>query len=113
MYENGIKIKGYAKKRFHKHKAKKSFIERWYPEFKSYFDYLTNYKSPRNPEKKPNTKYWQKINVSNARGFAKRQTNRKVRTMFRALIHQMKYDEVPFCGCADYQKYFDYQWTVW
>lgn len=118
MYENGARVKGYAKKRLHKRKLKKRFLgSMWgYPQYKSYEDYLANHKPYYfgwGYDFEPNQKYWQKVYVTGSRKLAKDQTNRKIRRKFRDEIQKGEYDSLPACHGAEYQKYFDYMWTIW
>lgn len=115
MYERGRRVKGYAKKRLHKRKLKKQFLEHlWgYPQYKSYKDYLANHKPLWDPDSAPNTRYWQKVYVSGCRKLAKDQTNRKIRRRYKTDIQKGEYEMLPAIKGAGYRKYYDYWWTVW
>lgn len=115
MYENGVRIKGHAKKRLHKRKLKNGFLKHmWgYPQYKSYKDYVANNRSMWDLQKEPDQRYWQRVYVTGCRRLAKDQTNKKIRRRFRDNLRKGDYDNIPACRGADYQKYFDYMWTIW
>ena len=116
MYENGVRVKGYSRKQMHKRKLKTGFLKRmWgYPQYKSYEDYLANHKPlSRYSGWRIDQRYWRKVYVTGSRRLAKEQTNRKIRRTFRDQIQKAEYDNIPACRGADYQKYYDYMWTIW
>ena len=57
--------------------------------------------------------YWQKCYLSGCRKLAKDATNRKIRAMYRGMMANMDPDDVPALMQADYEKVFDYQYTLW
>lgn len=57
--------------------------------------------------------YWRVYYLSGARRFAKRQTNKVLRGLYREMIKHMDPDDVPALKNSDYQKTFDYNWTIW
>lgn len=52
--------------------------------------------------------YWDVLSRSGNKKFAKQQTNRKIRMKYRVLS-----DESVALRNSEYQKEFDYAWTVW
>ena len=52
--------------------------------------------------------YWDTMSRSGSKKFAKQQTNRRIRAKYKVLC-----DESVALRNADYQKEFDYAWTVW
>lgn len=82
-YENGRKVNRYAAKQIGKRKQMMRNISKRY-----YWN--------------SSAKYWKSFYHTNARLFAKRETNRKIRQSGQ---------EIP--NGAGYQKMFDYEWTIW
>ena len=60
--------------------------------------------------------YWQAYYLTGPRQYAKFCTNRAIRAMFRDMLRNMTedmMDDVPVFRGADYEKMFDYDWTIW
>jgi len=57
--------------------------------------------------------YWETFYLSGPRKFAKRCTNRKIRGTFRELIANADPEDVPTLRGSDYEKLFDYFWTIY
>ena len=60
--------------------------------------------------------YWQRCYLSGARRYAKESTNGVIRTKYRNLLRPQNIsandDTVALRG-ADYEKEYDYLWTIW
>lgn len=56
--------------------------------------------------------YWQESYLSGCRRFAKNLTNRVIRAKYRDLIRSAEEDVIALNG-SEYEKEFDYNWTVW
>ena len=57
--------------------------------------------------------YWKPFYLSGCREFAKKCTNRCIRSRFRMKVHAMDPEEISIMRHSDYQKDFDYWWTLW
>lgn len=57
--------------------------------------------------------YWNQCYLSGSRRYAKDCTNRKIRSMFRDLIANEFLDDIIAPQGSDYEKLFDYFWTIW
>ncbi len=57
--------------------------------------------------------YWDQFYLSGRRRFAKQETNRRIRRKYRELISNEHPDNIPTLRGADYEKEFDYTWTIW
>ena len=61
-------------------------------------------------------RYWRNYYLSGTRKFAKESTNRKIRAKYRDLIRNKPIEylsDVPAPQGSDYEKEFDYFWTLW
>ena len=60
--------------------------------------------------------YWQSYYLTGSRRYAKESTNSVIRAMYRALLNTKDPDsleEVQAFTGSDYEKAFDYDWTIW
>ena len=61
-------------------------------------------------------KYWQAYYLSGMRRFAKEATNGVIRAMYRAMLRSADpeaLDDIQALRGSDYEKTFDYDWTIW
>lgn len=113
----------YARKRKHKRVMKKihaAKLDRYDPQLDEeksrddYFDTLVNY--PRAKwidHRNGGYTYWNRCYLSGRRKFAKQNTNRRIRSQFRDLIANEHPDNIPALRGADYEKWYDYMWTIY
>lgn len=118
MYENGKRVKGYAKKKLHKKKLKKSFAkgQRYYSASADYNEILNMLDTLPEYSQKWLKKYWKLLYLSGPRQYAKFVTSRKLRAEARKikyLVEIGQIDKIPYLKNKDYEKYFDYDWTIW
>lgn len=110
MYQNGVRVRGFERKRIHKQKTKKQFLTRvcMRLKFNSYDDYLARfrYRGECSPADLPDPRYWKKKFSTSIRQLSKKQTSRRIRREFRDAIQKEAYDTTPACHGAEYQKYF-------
>ena len=109
MYENGIRVKGYHRKREHKRKLKKSHLLAWFwrrPRCASWEDFACHAKWPRDVE------YWRRYYSSGERRFARFCSERTIRSKFRDMICRGDFEDLYAPSHADYRKEFDFWWTV-
>lgn len=60
--------------------------------------------------------YWQSYYLTGPRQYAKSCTNRVIRAMFRDMLNMLDkedMDDIPAFRGADYEKIYDYDWTIW
>ena len=119
MYENGMRIQGYQRKRLHKRKVKKSYAKNYlYGNKEGNWDALVIMYQDMPPTKWGHPlNYWKDYSLTGPRSYAKNQTNRTLRREFknqsRRIIYDDSYDYMPYINNGNYRKYFDYDYTVW
>ena len=110
----------YAQKRKHKREMKKKFGRGLYT------GHRTNLRLHENECREeysgcPNARnggytYWKSYYLTGPRRYAKFCTNRMIRAMYRDMLRRMSEDDMDdicaFTG-SDYEKAFDYDWTIW
>ena len=67
----------------------------------------------KHPPRNGGVEYWHIYYLSGPRQYAKKATNSVIRRKFRDMIRNADYDEVEAPRGSDYEKYYDYLWTVW
>ena len=115
----GKKLNRYASKRKHKRNLKKSYGRGLY----SYRDniWLMENEYREKYGDLPNSRnggyeYWQHCYLSGCRQFAKNSTNRAIRAMYRDMLNTFNEDsleDVQALKGSDYEKVFDYFWTIY
>ena len=133
MYENGVRKNHYANKRHHIDVQKKKFLSGLYRSSTigmSYEQYLaTRDEEEREWRARPYKQgglpaceqYWATCSISGPRSYAKDMTSSILRSNWRnmksalLLLENEEFDDVDCSigNSSDYQKYFDYAWTVW
>ena len=133
MYENGIRKNRYSNKRHHIDVQKKKFLSGLWRSSTigmSHEQYLTTrdederewrsraYKQGGMPACE---QYWSTCYISGIRGYAKDMTSNILRSNWRnmknalLLLEDDEFDDVDYDigNNSDYQKHFDYTWTIW
>ena len=133
MYENGMRKNRYSNKRHHIDAQKKKFLSGLWRSSTigmSYEQYLaTRSDEEREWRAKPYKQgglpaceqYWSTCYVSGPRGYAKDMTSSILRSDWRnmknalLLLEDDEFDDVDYDigNNSDYQKHFDYTWTIW
>jgi len=117
-----MRLNRHAAVRLHKRKLKKKFahcvfrhywtnlklMEEHYKDEANQFDWWMNRHRPND-----GFNYWQNGDISGRRKFAKKQTNKVIRTKNREHLANMDPDEIVADRGNDYRKEFDYNWTIW
>ena len=114
------RINRHAQMRMHKRKQKKRYG------YGLYSGYRTNIRlhedeCRREYEDNPNArnggyKYWNVYYLTGERKYAKHCTNRVIRAMYRDMLNAVGgdgLDDVQALRGSDYEKMFDYDWTIW
>lgn len=129
-----VRMNRYARKRNGKRKQKRRYLAgagnysntttylrsqempSWWPEERrEYWDRISD---PRNG----GWQYWQQYDMSGPKGYARRSTNRRIRSQFRNELSTPGiggldeicdgFEDIPAMRHADYQKCFDYWWII-
>lgn len=110
----------YAMMRKHKRKLKKKYGYGLYEGYKTNIR-LHEDKCRRENGNSPNARnggyeYWQSYYLTGPRQYAKKCTNRLIRARYRDLLRTIEEEALDdiqaLCG-SDYEKMFDYDWTIW
>lgn len=114
MYQDGVSVRGYNKKRIHKRKCKNRYAKKFYPgpRFCSWNSIVIQYRDEE-PWKYHPLNYWREYHLSKRRKEAKRMTNRSIRRYHNQMIHHYSHDDMSLPQRGGYQKYEDYWWYVW
>ena len=109
VYENGKRMNHYANKMIHKRRQKNHFLTKGFPGVcsASWADYKAH------ADDFDSLKYWKVYYLSGLRKFARTQTNRVLRARLRSDIAAADYNNMHAPQHAEYQKSFDYLWTIW
>lgn len=123
--EDDAEVNRWQRKRQHKHEMKKShanhngyFNQREYEQRmkeeyerdKDRFGCLwRRWLDPRND----GYKYWRRWYLSGNRKIARRSTERKIRQVFREMLHRMDPEDVRGDSNSDYRKRHDFWWEIW
>lgn len=67
----------------------------------------------KHPARNGGYEYWKKTYLTGSRQVAKKYSDKRIRQKYRRLIHHMDPEDVTLPQGADYEKEFDYIWTVW
>lgn len=126
MYENGRKLNRHARTRRHIDCQKKRYLKTPYlwsamgMSFKEYLasldDFWRHYSyGPRKDFMPGCEQYWRYCYLSSAKTFAKKATSKAIRNYWKQqLAHCEDWEEIEAgMNRSDYQKQFDYDWTVW
>lgn len=126
MYENGRKVSRYYKMREHKRRMKDRFLKNPFMgsaigmEFEQYLASLNpslrTYSYGARKDYMPACEqYWRHAYISGPRKYAKEETNSKVRAYWRnELAHCEDWEDFDSnMQNTDYQKHFDYAWTIY
>lgn len=67
----------------------------------------------KHPARNGGWEYWRRFYMSGSRRFAKQYTNRKIRQKYRTMLSNTDHEDAVALHGADYEKEFDYEYTVW
>ena len=91
----------YTNKRIHKRKMEKKFANHWY------------YGRTRPGDVKLLREQLMREAETGRRQYAKKYSDRRIRQKYRQLIHNLDPEDVTAPRGADYEKEYDYNWTIW
>lgn len=102
MYQNGLMVRGYLRKRLHKRKMKDKISNKVSRKSKDW-----------NAVKEYYPYYWKDYYLSERRKYAKHVTNRAIRQEFNDMYGKIIFDEYELNNSRNgYRKYYDYDWYV-
>lgn len=114
------KLNRYAEKRRHKMKLKKKYgyglYEGYRTNLRRHEDECRERWGDTRNARNGGYQYWQAYYLTGPRQYAKETTNSVIRAMFRGLLRNLSeddMDEVPVFKGSDYEKTYDYDWTIW
>ena len=114
-----MKLNRYARKLQHKQELKKNHAMRT----GRYSVLLDETREKQWAEEFPNSKwiddrnggyrYWHRCYLSGSRRYAKDRTNRHIRSLFKTALANGELGEIIAPQGSDYEKEFDYAWSIW
>ena len=114
MYENGRRLNRYARMQKHKREMKNRFASSWFYGCEapiSWEEFLVWLESRRKMgDYDYDIEYWKTYYLTGPRSYAKQQTARKARRSFNQKVAHVDWDDF---FIDDYEKSFDYAWTIW
>lgn len=116
-----LPLNRYARKKQHKWELKKRHTKGLYnrittPQFdemKMRMDYEKDAEYRWSDGRNGGYTYWTTYYISGSRKFAKQATNRKIRAKYRGMLANTDQEDVHALSGSDYEKEFDYMWTVY
>lgn len=102
----------YHRKKIHKRRLRKQHAELWLGGGSTWSDMKIRYQDDV-PIQRNAMAYWRNYTLSGPRAFAKRCTNRKIRTDGRMIARCADEESAYAPQRGNYRRVFDYDWTVW
>lgn len=113
----GVPLNRYAKKRRHKWEMKKRHTKGLYTTYKSPIQDEMEMRSDdtwhRRDKRNGGYTYWKTWYISGTRAYARQSTNRRIRQKYRELIGRGEFEDICVLSGGEYEKEFDYWWTVY
>ena len=119
------KVNRYAQKRQHKRKMQKRYMLKYsfgrdhnLTEFRDRLireaeEYADTWWGKKHPPRNEGYEYWDEFFYSGMRQYAKKFSDKRIRQKYRQMIKKMDPEDVTAPRGADYEKEFDYWWTIW
>lgn len=114
------RLNRYAEERRHKRKLKQKYGHGLYEGYRTnirlHEDECRREYGDRKNARNGGYEYWQSYYLTGPRKYAKWCTNRVIRAMYRDLFRRIReddLDDIVALHSGDYEKYFDYDWTIW
>lgn len=118
-----VKRNRHEKKRLHKYELKKKHARRYGTYYASIDeldakedferDLISGALSKYHDSRNGGYNYWVDFSLTGPRQYAKYCTNRKIRAMYRNLASHPDHEHVPALRGSQYEKEFDYEYTIW
>lgn len=67
----------------------------------------------KHPPKNKGWEYWRICYLTGPRQYAKKYTDKHIRQKYRQMIKKFDPEDVTAPKCADYEKEYDYAYTIW
>lgn len=106
----------HAMKMRHKHEMQKRYMRKYggYQNLKIFEEEIRRqnhgwYKSQRNG----GWDYWSEWYLTGSRQYAKKYSDKRIRQKYRQMIKKLSPEDVTAPRGADYEKEYDYAWTIW
>lgn len=119
-----MKTNRYARKRMHKREMEKQYAKKY-----AYGSGMYNVRilrdrlereanedtwwNRKHPAKNNGWEYWKTYYLSGMRGYAKKYSDKHIRQKYRQMIKHLDPEDVYAPRGADYEKEYDYAYTVW
>ncbi len=72
-----------------------------------------HYWNRKHPPRNGGWEYWREYFFTEERQYAKKYSDKRIRQKYRQLIKKMDPEDVTAPRGADYEKEYDYAWTIW
>lgn len=114
----------YARKRRHKRELEKKYAKKyaygsgqydvqWLREKLRREAQEDNWWIRKHPPKNNGWEYWRIYYLSGRRGYAKKYSDKRIRQKYRQMIRHLDLEDVTALRGSDYEKEYDYNWTIW
>ena len=122
---NGVcavtRLNRYAQKRKHIREQEKKYARKYYggDNVKALRRKLEdeaaedNYWNRKHPPRNGGWEYWHHWYITGRRQFAKKYSDKTIRQKYRQIIRKLDPEDVTAPHGADYEKEYDYNWTIW
>ena len=67
----------------------------------------------KHPSRNDGWEYWQEWYMTGSRQYAKKYSDKRIRQKYRQLIRNTDPEDITAPRGADYEKEYDYVWTIW
>lgn len=115
---------GYAQKRKHKRIMQKKYTTQYWngrysaQELRDKLEREAeedagSYWSRKHPPRNNGWEYWRLYYLTGKRQYAKKYSDKRIRQKYRQMISHGDPEDVSVPRRADYQKEYDYNWTIW
>ena len=117
----------YARKRRHKRKMQKHYAEKYYyggtrpADVRTLRDKLMREAEEddgsvwrkKHPPRNKGWEYWRVYYLTGPRQYAKKYTDKRIRQKYRQMLSRMDHEDIVALNGSDYEKEFDYSYTIW
>ena len=120
-----MKTNRYARKRMHKREMEKQYAKKYaYGRPGMYNVCILRDRLEReaqedtwwrrkHPPRNNGWEYWRTYYLSGMRGYAKKYSDKRIRQKYRQMIRQLDPEDITALRGSDYEKEYDYNWTIW
>ena len=72
-----------------------------------------SYWNRKHPSRNNGWEYWKSFYLTGRRQFAKKFSDKRIRQKYRTMVKKLDPEDVTVPRRADYEKEYDYSWTIW